>query len=145
MGYQRYCLMYQQQQHQQHNQQQNNSQLQHQQNNSQQFGYNQQQQLRPKKKEKLLNKRKNGVQMIYIKLERYFLYDDQQKHALSVNLYGVQQALQNQAKIEMVPQIGCYKLTIPASTPLPQRKGYWQNTLKTIRNNIGMSMEHIVQ
>merc|ERR1712228_121360 len=98
-----------------------------------------------KKKEKLLKKRKAGVQMQYIKLQRYFQMNDDQKAILSQNLYEVQQQLQQYAQIQVVPELDCYELLIPSNTPLPQRKTYWQNVLKMTRNSIGMSMEHIMQ
>merc|ERR1712228_338594 len=98
-----------------------------------------------RKKEKLLKKRKAGVQMQYIKLQRYFQMNDDQKAILSQNLYEVQQQLQQYAQIQVVPELDCYELLIPSNTPLPQRKTYWQNVLKMTRNSIGMSMEHIMQ
>eukprot|EP01083_Nonionella_stella_P188865 697172_1 len=92
----------------------------------------------------MFKKRKSGAMMHHIKLERYFIMTDAQKTNITTNINWVQTMLGKYATIELKQEIGCYKLTIPSHVPMPNRKAFWKNVLKTMRNNCGMSQERLM-
>eukprot|EP00483_Globobulimina_turgida_P004681 UN04690 len=89
-------------------------------------------------------------QMQYLKLERYFTMDKQQKQMLSNGFKQIKDSFGKYAEIMLVDEFkefginDCFRLIIPSDIPLPKRKMYWQNVLKISRGNIGMCQEHLM-
>merc|ERR1712228_327110 len=88
-------------------------------------------------------------QMIYVKLERYFILSQQQKNYLNANFGAIQAELSQYASIDIVDaelfgMDNCFRLIIPPNIPLPKRKNYWQNVIRICMQNIGMCLEHVL-
>merc|ERR1712176_471448 len=107
-------------------------------------------QQQPQKQQKhSRHSKKASVQMIYVKLERYFLMKPQQKALLVTNFVKIENALSSFASIDIVDVElfgidNCFRLVIPSDIPLPKRKNYWQSVITICKQHIGMCLEHVL-